>query len=196
MSEKLEDLHRRWDELETTTQAKARSLFDANRAELFSQSCSALESWLESLQAQLHSDDYGKDLTSVNILLKKQQMLEREMAVREKEVEAIQAQAKALAQEDQSAGEVERTSRAVEEKFRALCQPMKERCRRLQASREQHQFHRDVEDEIVSHRHGMASCSSHVAFWPTFWALGKCLRKWPIPSKDVHGCSARLSTPE
>ena len=41
--EKLEDLHRRWDELETTTQAKARSLFDANRAELFAQSCSALE---------------------------------------------------------------------------------------------------------------------------------------------------------
>lgn len=80
------------------------------------------------------------------------QMLEREMAVREKEVEAIQAQAKALAQEDQGAGEVERTSRAVEEKFRALCQPMKERCRRLQASREQHQFHRDVEDEIVSLR--------------------------------------------
>ena len=77
-------------------------------------------------------------------------MLEREMAVREKEVEAIQAQAKALAQEDQGAGEVERTSRAVEEKFRALYQPMRERCRRLQASREQHQFHRDVEDEIVS----------------------------------------------
>lgn len=81
------------------------------------------------------------------------------MAVREKEVEAIQAQAQALAQEDQSAGEVERTSRAVEEKFRALCQPMKERCRRLHASREQHQFHRDVEDEIVSHGHGTASCS-------------------------------------
>ena len=74
MWEKLDDLHRRWDELETTTQAKARSLFDANRAELFAQSCSALESWLESLQAQLHSDDYGKDLTSVNILLKKQQV--------------------------------------------------------------------------------------------------------------------------
>lgn len=74
VSEKLEDLHRRWDELETTTQAKARSLFDANRAELFAQSCSALESWLLSLQAQLHSDDYGKDLTSVNILLKKQQV--------------------------------------------------------------------------------------------------------------------------
>lgn len=98
------------------------------------------------------------------------QMLEREMAVREKEVEAIQAQATALAQEDQGAGEVERTSRAVEEKFRALSRPMAERCRRLQASREQHQFHRDVEDEIVSPwglRWGgvtRASCSLPFAF--------------------------------
>ncbi|KAB0407502.1 hypothetical protein E2I00_007676 [Balaenoptera physalus] len=190
--EKLDDLHRRWDELETTTQAKARSLFDANRAELFAQSCSALESWLESLQAQLHSDDYGKDLTSVNILLKKQQMLEREMAVREKEVEAIQAQAKALAQEDQGAGEVERTSRAVEEKFRALCQPMKERCRRLQASREQHQFHRDVEDEIlwVTERLPMASSMEHGKDLPSVQLL---MKKNQTLQKEIQGHEPRIA---
>ncbi|EHB13805.1 Spectrin beta chain, brain 2 [Heterocephalus glaber] len=192
VSEKLGDLHRRWDELETTTQAKARSLFDANRAELFAQSCSALESWLESLQAQLHSDDYGKDLTSVNILLKKQQMLEREMAVREKEVEAIQAQAKALAQEDQGAGEVERTSRAVEEKFRALCQPMKERCQRLQASREQHQFHRDVEDEIlwVTERLPMASSMEHGKDLPSVQLL---MKKNQTLQKEIQGHEPRIA---
>ncbi|XP_070283709.1 spectrin beta chain, non-erythrocytic 2 isoform X3 [Myotis yumanensis] len=192
VSEKLEDLHRRWDELETTTQAKARSLFDANRAELFAQSCSALESWLLSLQAQLHSDDYGKDLTSVNILLKKQQMLEREMAVREKEVEAIQAQAKALAQEDQGAGEVERTSRAVEEKFRALCQPMRERCQRLQASREQHQFHRDVEDEIlwVTERLPMASSREHGKDLPSVQLL---MKKNQTLQKEIQGHEPRIA---
>lgn len=107
------------------------------------------------------------------------QMLEREMAVREKEVEAIQAQAKALAQEDQGAGEVERTSRAVEEKFRALCQPMKERCQHLQASRERHQLHRDVQDEIVSSQlpagQGPLSPSEAPRLWlPDFpsWLLG------------------------
>uniref|UniRef100_A0AAQ5BGU2 Spectrin beta chain n=1 Tax=Homo sapiens TaxID=9606 RepID=A0AAQ5BGU2_HUMAN len=192
VSEKLRDLHRRWDELETTTQAKARSLFDANRAELFAQSCCALESWLESLQAQLHSDDYGKDLTSVNILLKKQQMLEWEMAVREKEVEAIQAQAKALAQEDQGAGEVERTSRAVEEKFRALCQPMRERCRRLQASREQHQFHRDVEDEIlwVTERLPMASSMEHGKDLPSVQLL---MKKNQTLQKEIQGHEPRIA---
>ncbi|KAM9220434.1 spectrin beta chain, non-erythrocytic 2 [Dugong dugon] len=192
VSEKLEGLHKRWDELETTTQAKARSLFDANRAELFAQSCSALESWLESLQAQLHSDDYGKDLTGVNILLKKQQMLEREMAVREKEVEAIQAQAKALAQEDRGAGEVERTSRAVEEKFRALCQPMKERCQRLQASREQHQFHRDVEDEIlwVTERLPVASSTEHGKDLPSVQLL---MKKNQTLQKEIQGHEPRIA---
>ncbi|XP_060033349.1 spectrin beta chain, non-erythrocytic 2, partial [Erinaceus europaeus] len=192
VSDKLEALHQRWDELESTTQAKARSLFDANRAELFAQSCSALDSWLESLQAQLHSDDYGKDLTSVNILLKKQQMLEREMAVREKEVEAIQAQAQALAQEDQGAGEVERTFRAVEEKFRALCQPMKARCQRLQASREQHQFHRDVEDEIlwVTERLPMASSTEHGKDLPSVQLL---LKKNQTLQKEIQGHEPRIA---
>lgn len=113
------------------------------------------------------------------------------MAVREKEVEAIQAQATALAQEDQGAGEVERTSRAVEEKFRALCQPMKERCQRLQASREQHQFHRDVEDEIVSHQSGwgrvviMANYSLTFAFQSPSWRLGRC-QQWSVFSSLWH----------
>ncbi|XP_074087069.1 spectrin beta chain, non-erythrocytic 2 isoform X1 [Macrotis lagotis] len=190
--EKLEALHKRWEELETTTQAKARSLFDANRAELFSQSCSALESWLGTLQAQLHSDDYGKDLTSVNILLKKQQMLEREMAVREKEVEAIQAQAQALAQEEHGAGEVERTSRAVEEKFRALSKPLKERCSRLLASREQHQFHRDVEDEIlwVTERLPMASSTEHGKDLPSVQLL---MKKNQTLQKEVQGHEPRIA---
>lgn len=74
MRAKLDDLQQLWEELEASTQTKAQCLFDANRAELFTQSCSAMEAWLSGLQAQLHSDDYGKDLTSVNILLKKQQV--------------------------------------------------------------------------------------------------------------------------
>ncbi|XP_072495312.1 spectrin beta chain, non-erythrocytic 2 isoform X2 [Notamacropus eugenii] len=192
VGEKLKALHQRWEELENTTQAKARSLFDANRAELFSQSCSALESWLGTLQAQLHSDDYGKDLTSVNILLKKQQMLEREMAVREKEVEAIQAQAKALAQEEHGAGEVERTSRAVEEKFRALYKPLKERCNHLLASREQHQFHRDVEDEIlwVTERLPMASSTEHGKDLPSVQLL---MKKNQTLQKEVQGHEPRIA---
>lgn len=77
VKEKLASLKTMWQELESTTQTKAKCLFDANKAELFTQSCADLDKWLVSLEGQLQSDDYGKDLTSVNILLKKQQVRRR-----------------------------------------------------------------------------------------------------------------------
>lgn len=73
VKEKLTGLHKMWEVLESTTQTKAQRLFDANKAELFTQSCADLDKWLHGLESQIQSDDYGKDLTSVNILLKKQQ---------------------------------------------------------------------------------------------------------------------------
>lgn len=77
VKEKLASLTTMWDDLESTTQTKAKCLFDANKAELFTQSCADLDKWMVSLDGQLQSDDYGKDLTSVNILLKKQQVRRR-----------------------------------------------------------------------------------------------------------------------
>uniref|UniRef100_A0A672T160 Spectrin beta chain n=1 Tax=Sinocyclocheilus grahami TaxID=75366 RepID=A0A672T160_SINGR len=87
VKEKLATLQKMWTELETTTQTKAQCLFDANKAELFTQSCADLDKWLVGLEGQIQSDDYGKDLTSVSILMKKQQMLENQVEVRQREVE-------------------------------------------------------------------------------------------------------------
>jgi spectrin beta len=75
VKEKLSALQKMWEVLESTTQTKAQCLFDANKTELFTQSCADLDKWLGGLEGQIQSDDYGKDLTSVNILLKKQQVL-------------------------------------------------------------------------------------------------------------------------
>lgn len=74
VKEKLSALHAMWEELESTTQTKAQCLFDANKAELLTQSYADLDKWMGGLEGQIQSDDYGKDLTSVNILLKKQQV--------------------------------------------------------------------------------------------------------------------------
>uniref|UniRef100_A0A671UFM2 Spectrin beta chain n=1 Tax=Sparus aurata TaxID=8175 RepID=A0A671UFM2_SPAAU len=64
VKEKLSALHTMWEELESTTQTKAQCLFDANKAELFTQSCADLDKWMGGLEGQIQSDDYGKDLTS------------------------------------------------------------------------------------------------------------------------------------
>lgn len=75
VKERLAQLHELWDKLESTTQAKAGLLFDANRSELFDQSLADIGKWLRELQQQLQSGDEDvKDLTVANILLKKHQV--------------------------------------------------------------------------------------------------------------------------
>ncbi|KAM4720867.1 spectrin beta chain, non-erythrocytic 2 isoform 2-T2 [Rhinophrynus dorsalis] len=189
--EKLDTLHSLWNDLESTTKSKAQCLFDANRAELFTQSCSALESWLQNLEGQLQSDDYGKDLTSVNILLNKQQMLENQMEVREKELEAIHTQAQALRQEDGNIVEVDSKHLTVAEKFSKLLAPLNERRNLLLASKEGHQFNRDLEDEIlwVKERMPMAVSTEHGKDLPTVQLL---IKKNQTLQKELQGHQPRI----
>uniref|UniRef100_A0A671YLT7 Spectrin beta chain n=1 Tax=Sparus aurata TaxID=8175 RepID=A0A671YLT7_SPAAU len=187
----LEDLQRQWEELEGTTQTKAQCLFDANRAELFTQSCSALDVWLKNLEGQLHSDDYGKDLTSVNILLKKHQMLESQMEVREKEVQSLQSQALALTQEDAGLAEVDGQQRRVTDNFSNLQEPLKLRRQQLLASKEAHQFNRDLEDEIlwVKERMPLADSTDHGKDLPTVQLL---IKKNQTLQKEIQGHQPRI----
>lgn len=72
------------------------------------------------------------------------------MEVREKEVQSLQSQALALSQEDAGLTEVDGQQRRVTDTFSNLQDPLNLRRQRLLASKEAHQFNRDLEDEIVS----------------------------------------------
>uniref|UniRef100_A0A8D0FW31 Spectrin beta chain n=1 Tax=Strix occidentalis caurina TaxID=311401 RepID=A0A8D0FW31_STROC len=193
VKEKLTGLHQMWEELESTTQTKAQRLFDANKAELFTQSCADLDKWLNGLESQIQSDDYGKDLTSVNILLKKQQMLENQMDVRKKEIEELQSQARALSQEGKSTDEVDGKRLTVEKKFLELLEPLNERKANLLASKEIHQFNRDVEDEIVSRQETLFP--RHHSSHQTSQLLQSYHRKKPFGhtlQKEIQGHQPRI----
>ncbi|XP_025057358.1 spectrin beta chain, non-erythrocytic 1 isoform X1 [Alligator sinensis] len=191
VKEKLTGLHQMWEELESTTQTKAQRLFDANKAELFTQSCADLDKWLNGLECQIQSDDYGKDLTSVNILLKKQQMLENQMDVRKKEIEELQSQAQALSQEGKSTDEVDGKRLIVEQKFLELLEPLTERKANLLASKEIHQFNRDVEDEIlwVGERMPIATSTDHGHNLQTVQLL---IKKNQTLQKEIQGHQPRI----
>ncbi|GAA6102245.1 spectrin family protein isoform X2 [Tachysurus ichikawai] len=191
VSETLLELQKQWDLLETTTQTKAQCLFDANRAELFTQSCSALDTWLQNLSSQLQSDDFGKDLTSVNILLKKHQMLEHQMEVREKEVQSLQSQALALTQEDAGIAEVDGQQRRVMDNFSQLQNPLEQRRQHLLASKEAHQFNRDLEDEIlwVKERMPLATSTDHGKDLPSVQLL---IKKNQTLQKEIQGHQPRI----
>uniref|UniRef100_A0A8C7WIA5 Spectrin beta chain n=1 Tax=Oncorhynchus mykiss TaxID=8022 RepID=A0A8C7WIA5_ONCMY len=189
----LEGLQSQWEELENTTRTKAQCLFDANRAELFTQSCSALDVWLKNLSGQLQSDDFGKDLTSVNILLKKHQMLEHQMEVREKEVQSLQSQALALSQEDAGGAvvEVDGQQRRVTDSFSQLQDPLNQRRQQLLASKEAHQFNRDLEDEIlwVKERMPLATSTDHGKDLSSVQLL---IKKNQTLQKEIQGHQPRI----
>uniref|UniRef100_A0A8C2DTI3 Spectrin beta chain n=1 Tax=Cyprinus carpio TaxID=7962 RepID=A0A8C2DTI3_CYPCA len=149
VKKKLEEIRECWQDLESTTQAKARQLFEANRADLLVQNYSNLDQRLEQLEGQLSHVDYGQDLTTVNKQLKKLQTMECQMEEWYKEVGELQAQAASIPQQ----GQVEKVSErqaGVETRIVRLIEPLKERRRILLASKEVHQVGRDLEDEICN----------------------------------------------
>uniref|UniRef100_A0A673I1Y2 Spectrin beta chain n=1 Tax=Sinocyclocheilus rhinocerous TaxID=307959 RepID=A0A673I1Y2_9TELE len=131
--DRLAKLHELWDKLESTTQEKARLLFDANRSELFDQSLADLKKWWAELQQQLQGDvdEEVKDLTSANILLKKHQL------------------------EDEQ--------QTLQRDFQKLLTPLAQRRGKLEAAKAVHQFFRDLADEIlwVNERLPMAMSEDH-----------------------------------
>uniref|UniRef100_A0A803YNE4 Spectrin beta chain n=1 Tax=Meleagris gallopavo TaxID=9103 RepID=A0A803YNE4_MELGA len=172
VKEKLTGLHQMWEELESTTQTKAQRLFDANKAELFTQSCADLDKWLNGLESQIQSDDYGKDLTSHLVFL-------------------LMIQARALSQEGKSTDEVDGKRLTVEKKFLELLEPLNERKANLLASKEIHQFNRDVEDEIlwVGERMPIATSTDHGHNLQTVQLL---IKKNQTLQKEIQGHQPRI----
>uniref|UniRef100_A0A4W5NUL9 Spectrin beta, non-erythrocytic 4 n=1 Tax=Hucho hucho TaxID=62062 RepID=A0A4W5NUL9_9TELE len=153
---KLGEIRECWQDLESTTQAKAHQLFEANRADLLVQSYTSLDHRLHQLEGQLGYVDQGQDLTSVNKQLKKLQTMECQMEEWYKEVGELQVAAASIPQQGQVMDTVSERQAAVETRIVRLIEPLKERRRILLASKEVHQVGRDLEDEI---RHPHTSLS-------------------------------------
>ena len=78
---KLDELTRQWQDLEDTTNRKGEKLFDANRHVVYEQSCDDIDGWMTEIESQIVTTDVGRDLTTVNLLVQKQNVsTEQEVA--------------------------------------------------------------------------------------------------------------------
>ncbi|XP_041353644.1 spectrin beta chain-like isoform X2 [Gigantopelta aegis] len=145
----LKKLNEQWAELEETSKAKGEKLFDANRSVLFKQSCDDVDGWIDTLESQvITSEDFGKDLTTVNLNVQKQNLLESQMKIKEQQVMELEVQAQQLAQkEPDQVEEIERRKAIVAERFAKIQQPLIQRRNMLEKVKRIHQFMRDIEDE-------------------------------------------------
>ncbi|XP_053331391.1 spectrin beta chain, erythrocytic [Spea bombifrons] len=144
VSEKLQQLHALWDELESTTLKKEQILFDANRSELYEQQHADIVKWVKEMEQQVASDDYGHDLTSVNILLNKHKRIEDQIDQKAKEIEEVIPVAQAV-----TGKQPDEKEQNIKVQFLQLQEPLQDRKRKLNSSKQVHQLHRDLEDEIM-----------------------------------------------
>lgn len=146
---KLNNLNEHFEVLETTSKDKGAQLFDANREVLVQQTCDDIDSYLTELEKQIVNPDTGNDLTSVNILMQKQQVIQTQMAVKARQVNEMDKQAEYL-QKTIPQEQVEplvRKKELVTDRFERIKAPLLERQKQLEKKKEAYQFRRDVEDE-------------------------------------------------
>ncbi|KAJ8308165.1 hypothetical protein KUTeg_013039 [Tegillarca granosa] len=145
----LSSLSEQWDELEATTKSKADRLFDSNRAVLYEQSCDDIDGWIAGLESQVISEEVSaKDLTTVNLLMQKQNLMESQMKMKEQQVVELDEQAVHLRRIDpQQESMIEARKALVAERFSKIQEPLLKRREQLEKVKRIHQFIRDVEDE-------------------------------------------------
>uniref|UniRef100_A0A2K6GVL5 Spectrin beta chain n=1 Tax=Propithecus coquereli TaxID=379532 RepID=A0A2K6GVL5_PROCO len=187
VKEKLTGLHKMWEVLESTTQTKAQRLFDANKAELFTQSCADLDKWLHGLESQIQSDDYGKDLTSKVLIC------DGNLSVDLLFFSALRCWRTKwkCGRRRLKSSRVDSKRLTVQTKFMELLEPLNERKHNLLASKEIHQFNRDVEDEIlwVGERMPLATSTDHGHNLQTVQLL---IKKNQTLQKEIQGHQPRI----
>jgi spectrin beta len=146
---KLQDLGKHFEDLEETTKEKGAMLFDAKRETIVQQSVDDIDSWMDDLEKQIVNPDTGSDLTSVNILMQKQQIIQTQMALKAKQVDELDKQTEVLARTipSEQVEPIVIKKQQVGERFERIKAPLLERQRQLEKKKEAFQFRRDVEDE-------------------------------------------------
>ncbi|XP_031429734.1 spectrin beta chain, non-erythrocytic 4 [Clupea harengus] len=189
--QKLGEIRECWQDLESTTQAKARQLFEANRADLLVQSYSSLDHRLGQLENQLSYEDYGQDLTTVNKHLKKLQTMESQMEEWYQEVGELQQEAASLPPQGQRMEHVGERQAVVESRIVRLIEPLKERRRILLASKEVHQVGRDLEDEILWVQERLPLATSH-EHGTSLQEVQQLMKKNQTLQRELQGHRARM----
>ena len=90
---RLKDLQDLWKLLENISTNKGQRLREAIQRQTFEKNVGDLETWIDEMENTLASKDYGKDVKSVNNLIKKHQQLEVDISSHEERISEIRTQA-------------------------------------------------------------------------------------------------------
>ncbi|KIH60024.1 spectrin repeat-containing domain protein, partial [Ancylostoma duodenale] len=148
VSARLKALNDQWELLVKTTTEKSYRLKEANKQKSFMAAVKDLEFWLGEVEILLQSDDYGKDLASIENLLKKHQLLEADIMAHQDRVQEMNQQADSLLERDQFAGQqIAERRKVIADRYERVKEMANVRRDKLNKALNVHQFFRDIDDE-------------------------------------------------
>ncbi|XP_065309042.1 spectrin beta chain-like isoform X2 [Dermacentor albipictus] len=146
---RLEAVERLWAQLLEQTKLKKDRLQDSYHALLFNWMLDDLQTWMDDVETQLQSEDHGKDLTSVQNLLKKQQLLETDITNHAEMLEQVKDQAANFQKNDHFLkNEIQERADSIIKRYTSLHEPLQIRRENLEEALQLQQLLRDVDDEM------------------------------------------------
>uniref|UniRef100_A0A7M4E128 Spectrin alpha chain, non-erythrocytic 1 n=1 Tax=Crocodylus porosus TaxID=8502 RepID=A0A7M4E128_CROPO len=145
---KVTALADQWQFLVQKSAEKSQKLKEANKQQNFNTGIKDFDFWLSEVEALLASEDYGKDLASVNNLLKKHQLLEADISAHEDRLKDLNGQADSLMTSSAfDTSQVKDKRDTINERFQRIKSMAAARRAKLNESHRLHQFFRDMDDE-------------------------------------------------
>lgn len=107
-----------------------------------------LEFWLGEVETLLSSDDYGRDLASIENLLKKHQLIEADIAAHADRLKDMDGQANSLLESEQfDRDQINERRNAIHARYDHVKKLVADRRDKLNKALNVHQFLRDIDDE-------------------------------------------------
>nr|XP_010975340.2 spectrin alpha chain, erythrocytic 1 [Camelus dromedarius] len=145
---RLREVDRLWKELLEATEQKGILLYEASKLLQFENNAEDLKHWLQEVERQAVSEDYGKDLKGVQNLLRKLALLESDMAAHQNQVDTLTDLAAYFEEIGHPyAGDIRARREYLVSRFEALKEPLALRKDELTDHLRLHQICRDTEDE-------------------------------------------------
>lgn len=145
---RIEQLDDTWMRLADAMSIKKKNLDQASRQQQFVRNVEDVELWLSEVEAQVSSDDVGRDLNGVVNAQKKHNLLEADVQAHRDRVDAFKSQADIFAAEGHfDAPVIAEKQLQLTQRYKALDEPLRARREKLRDAYKLHQFFRDVEDE-------------------------------------------------
>ncbi|XP_055312363.1 spectrin alpha chain isoform X2 [Sitodiplosis mosellana] len=147
---RMQEIVTLWETLVQASDKKGCKLQEASQQQQFNRTIEDIELWLSEIEGQLLSEDYGKDLTSVQNLQKKQALLEADVMAHQDRVESIKVTANKFIESGHfDSDNIRNKEETLTKRYTALAAPISERKKRLTDSLQVQQLFRDLEDEAA-----------------------------------------------